>query len=114
LIYFHAGHYQEALDWFERSDALGGPRNPVMLAYRAATYALPGREQEAWSMLDLLNNHDGKFDWKGADQPVNQLSSQREAAILNSSFWLFLNVRNWPNFTVCPGTRLWRCSGDER
>lgn len=64
MIYFHAGHYQEALDWFERSDALGGPRNPVMLAYRAATYALPGREQEARSMLDLLNNHDGEFDWK--------------------------------------------------
>jgi len=64
LIFFHAGHYQEALDWFERSDPLGGPRNPAMLAYRAATYALPGCEQEARSILDLLNNYDGEFDWK--------------------------------------------------
>jgi len=64
LIYFHAGHHQKALDWFERSDALGGPRNPAMLAYRVATYALLGRDQEAQSILDLLNNHGGEFDWK--------------------------------------------------
>ena len=64
LIYFHADHYQEALDWFERSDALGGPHNPAMLAYRAANYALQDREQEARSILALLNKHDGAFDWK--------------------------------------------------
>ena len=35
-----------------------------MLAYRAATYALQDREQEARSILTLLNKHDGAFDWK--------------------------------------------------
>jgi len=65
LIYFHAGRYQEALDAFLRSDELGGPRNPAMLAYQTATYALLGRDQEASTSMDLLSNFNGDFDWQG-------------------------------------------------
>jgi tetratricopeptide (TPR) repeat protein len=65
LIYFHAGRYQEALDSFLRSDELGGPRNPAMLAYQTASYALLGRDQEARTSMDLLSNFNGGFDWKG-------------------------------------------------
>jgi TolB-like protein len=64
VIYFHAGRYQEALDSFVRSDELGGPRSPGLLAYKAATYALLGREQEARVSFDLLTNYNGDFDWK--------------------------------------------------
>jgi adenylate cyclase len=64
LIYFHAGRYQEALDAFVHSDELGGPRNPTMLAYLTATYALLGRDQEARISMDLLSNFNGGYDWK--------------------------------------------------
>ena len=63
-LYFHSGRYQEALDSFVRSDVLGGPRNPGLLAYQAATYALLGRDQEARTSFDLLSNYNGSFDWK--------------------------------------------------
>jgi hypothetical protein len=35
-----------------------------MLACQTATYALPGREQEARTNFDLLSNFNGGFDWK--------------------------------------------------
>ena len=56
--------YQEALDAFVRSDELGGPRNPAMLAYKTATYALLDRGREARTSMDLLSNFNGDFDWK--------------------------------------------------
>ena len=65
VIYFHTGRYQEALDSFMRSDELGGPRSPGLLAYQAATYARLGRDQEARTSFDLLTNYNGSFDWKG-------------------------------------------------
>jgi tetratricopeptide (TPR) repeat protein len=64
VIYFHAGRYQEAHDAFVRSDELGGPRSPGLLAYQAATYALLGHDQEARTSFDLLSNYNGDFDWK--------------------------------------------------
>lgn len=64
VIYFHSGRYQEALDSFVRSNELGGPRSPGLLAYEAAVYALLGRDQEARTNLDLLSKFEGDFDWK--------------------------------------------------
>jgi len=81
-----------------------------MLAYRAATYALPGCEQEARSILDLLNNYDGEFDWKDwlyrvykneqyaeqVLQPLSELESNAYSGDSDHPFWFYSITRFSP------------------
>lgn len=51
-ILFHAGRYDEALQLFSENVRLGGPDNPQMSYYRAATLARLGRREEARGELE--------------------------------------------------------------
>lgn len=65
VLYFHSGQYKQALASFVRSNDLGGPSNPGILAYQTASYVLLDRDREAKTSFDLLGNFNGGFNWRG-------------------------------------------------
>ncbi len=61
---FHAGHYADALDAFQRNIDRGGPFGAHIQCYVTATYAHLGRIDEARQNLEMLRRYEDGFDWK--------------------------------------------------
>jgi tetratricopeptide (TPR) repeat protein len=63
MNHFHAGNPDMAYKTFQRSLDRGGPDNPGMQKYRAATLVLLGRIDEAKSILRLADMYGTKYDF---------------------------------------------------
>jgi TolB-like protein/Tfp pilus assembly protein PilF len=63
MSHFHAGNLEAAQEMFQRSLDRGGPDNPGMQRYRAATLALLGRTDEAKAILRLTEMYGTKYDF---------------------------------------------------
>jgi adenylate cyclase len=63
-VLFQAGDYEGALGAKIRSIERGGPESPGNQAYRAALYALVGRQDEARETFKLYEAYKGKFDFE--------------------------------------------------
>lgn len=63
-VLFQAGDYEAALKAKVRSIERGGPESPGNQAYRAALFALTGRDKEARETYRLFQEYRGKFDFE--------------------------------------------------
>jgi TolB-like protein/cytochrome c-type biogenesis protein CcmH/NrfG len=61
---FHAGNLEAAIESLQRSLDRGGPDNPGIQKYRAATLALLGRTGEARTVLKLSKLYGSKFNFE--------------------------------------------------
>ena len=61
MAYFNEKQYELAIDAFELNREIGGPDAPNIEAYRAATYAMLGREAEAREVISHLNVRPGEI-----------------------------------------------------
>ena len=61
MAYFNGEQYELAIEAFERNRQRGGPDASNMEAYRAATYAVLGRDAEAREVISDLNVRSGEI-----------------------------------------------------
>lgn len=64
VIHFHNGAYKKTLAIIQSNNRRGGPRNPVVQIYLAATYAALGRTEEARASLRAMNQFKERFPWE--------------------------------------------------
>lgn len=84
MAYFNLEQYDRAIEAFERNREKGGPDAPNMEAYRAATYAMLGRETEAREVIANLNVRPGEIspeNWIRSWTPSPQLAKKAIAAL---------------------------------
>lgn len=63
MSHFHAGNLEAAIESLQRSLDRGGPDNPGIQKYRAATLALLGRTGEARTVFNLSQLYSSKFNF---------------------------------------------------